>query len=111
MKKLILISISTFPLLALAQGGRASLLINYFTNIVKALIPLTIAIALLVFFWGIIKYLFTDAKEKGSKLMIWGIIAIFVMVSVWGLVRFLQGEFLTGISFDPPPASQINPLH
>jgi len=84
------------------------MLISYFGNIVKSLIPILLGVAVVVFFWGIIQYLFTDAKEKGSKLMFWGIIALFVMVSIWGLVAFLQVEFLTGLPLTPPP--NINPL-
>ncbi|PIR83701.1 hypothetical protein COU18_03440, partial [Candidatus Kaiserbacteria bacterium CG10_big_fil_rev_8_21_14_0_10_51_14] len=31
-----------------------------------------------------------EEKSKGLQTMIWGIVAIFVMVSIWGLVRILQ---------------------
>jgi hypothetical protein len=35
-------------------------------------------------------------KEKAKSKMIWGIIAIAVIVSVWGLVGILQGIFGVG---------------
>lgn len=55
------------------------------------------ALALLVFFWGLVKYIVKaddeKAKESGRNIMVWGVIALFVMFSIFGLVRFLQGSF------------------
>ncbi len=63
------------------------------TSLVKMLIPLVAGIALLVFFWGLAKFVLhadsEDAREEGRRLMFWGIIALFVMISVWGLVYFI----------------------
>ncbi len=54
------------------------------------------ALALLVFFFGLVKFLMKAGDEKavaeGKRLMIWGTIALFVMVSIWGLVRFIGSE-------------------
>ena len=60
----------------------------------KTLIPLVFSLALLVFFWGVVKYIWSsgDDKNEGKKIMIWGIVALFVMASVWGLVAFIQTE-------------------
>jgi hypothetical protein len=70
------------------------LLINQLQQIVRSLVPLLIGIAIVVFFWGIVVYIFTGDKEKGKQVMISGIIALFVMTSVWGLVNILQRTFL-----------------
>lgn len=83
------------------------MLISYASNIVDALILMVGAIAMLVFFWGLAKFIFKvggdeKAVESGRRLMIWGVIALFVMVSVWGLVRFIQGELLTGLDISSP---------
>ncbi len=108
MKKLIPISFLILPFLASAQGfQRTTFLLTDFRALVRMLLPVLIAIALAVFFWGIVQYLFTEAKEKGSKLMFWGIVALFVMVSVWGLVRFIQGELLPGIDLSAPPIQTL----
>jgi len=58
------------------------------------LIPLVFTLALLFFFWGVAKYIWSAGgeKEEGKKIMIWGVIALFVMSSVWGLVYFLRDE-------------------
>ena len=60
--------------------------------------PVAAGLALLAFFWGLAKYIFAagseDAKEKGRSIMTWGIIALFVMVSIWGIIRFLSSSIL-----------------
>ncbi|GEM_PF-331466 len=57
------------------------------------LIGLFITMAIVVFFWGLIKYLWSMDQEnahEGLKIMFWGLIAIFVMVSIWGLIKLVQ---------------------
>lgn len=59
-------------------------------RVISLTIPVLIGLAVLAFSWGIVKYLFGSDKEGGKQMMIWGIIAIFVMTSVWGLVGILR---------------------
>jgi hypothetical protein len=69
--------------------------INRFLN---GLIGIIITMAIIVFFWGLVRYLVDVGEQKHSGLimMFYGLIAIFVMVSVWGIVHLLQATF--GIS-------------
>jgi hypothetical protein len=69
---------------------------SFFTQIrtiVDLLVPLVFTLALLGFFWGLARYLFAgtdEGKVAGKQIMVWGIVALFVMASVWGLVAFIQ---------------------
>ncbi|MFH1472845.1 MAG: pilin [bacterium] len=60
-------------------------------------ITLVVGLSLLVFFWGLAKYVFksgnADNQEEGRNLMLWGVITLFVMMSVWGIVYFFQRSF------------------
>lgn len=62
-------------------------------DLVAQLIPLVIAIGLLFFIWGLVQFIIAsgdeDAKEVGKRRMVWGVFALFVMVSVWGLVQIV----------------------
>lgn len=108
-------SILTLGLLALpALAGAASLLdtlalVNTFLN---ALIGVFITLAIVVFFWGLITYLAKsggEGKSEGLQIMLWGIIAIFVMVSIWGIIRLLQSTFnVTSTQPVIPQGIQIN---
>lgn len=70
------------------------------TTILQYVVPIVISLAVIVFIWGVLKFVMSagneDARKEGRNLMIYGIIGIFVMVSVWGLVRVLQSA--TGLS-------------
>ena len=68
-------------------------------NVLNALFGVFVALAIVVFFWGLIKYLWSANPENASgglKLMFWGIIALFVMVSIWGIIALLQKAFGVG---------------
>jgi len=74
-------------------------LITLFGSWLKALFPLIVALAVVWFAWNIFKYVIASNEEdKGNakQNMVWGIIAIFVMVSIWGLVAILQITFFGG---------------
>jgi hypothetical protein len=62
------------------------------------LIPLVFSLALLLFFYGVAKYIWSEGqgKEDGKKFMIWGVVALFVMASVWGIVAFINDELGLG---------------
>lgn len=101
MKKLtILISVSLLPLVTFAQGSGGSLtnvenLAQSLQRIVNILLPALFTLAVVVFFWGVVRYIFAGEqdKEKAKKTMLWGVIAIFVMASIWGLVKFIGDTF------------------
>lgn len=95
------------PVLAFAQSGVDTsgllVLLNKFQQLVAAVIPILIGLALLAFLWGVLTYLFGKDKAGAKEFMIWGIIALFVMTSVWGLVHILRSTVL--------PNSQSNQLN
>ncbi len=68
-------------------------------DLVDILIGVAVTFALLAFFWGLAKLIFfagdETEREKGKQVMIWGIIGLFFIFAVWGLVTLLQQ--LTGL--------------
>lgn len=74
-------------------------LIDFFTcTLMQAVVPLLMALALAAFTYGIIKYFLNpdneEKRKEGKGYMFWGLISIFVMVSLWGLVGILSKTFL-----------------
>lgn len=65
--------------------------------ITKSIIPLLFTIGLAAFIFGVVQYMLnpnnSEKRDEGKKYMIWGIIGLFVMVSVWGLVGILSNTF------------------
>jgi hypothetical protein len=88
--------------------------LNYFSTCIinNSIIPLIFAVAVVMLIWGMVKFFIINSDEEakraqGKQYMIWGIIALAVMLSVWGLVGILQSTFnlKTGSSVLP----QIQP--
>ena len=114
MKKIIIGALLMAPAFAFAQNFAAvNTLAAGFGKIVNTLIPIMMALAVLAFFWGLVKYIASAsdeaAKEGGKTLMIWGMIALFVMVALWGILGWVQGQLgLTGtVSSSKPPAFMV----
>ena len=103
------------PFIASAANASAASGLNgtlaLFNNLFNNMIALFITLAIVVFFWGLIKYLWDMGEDKaqGLQIMMYGVIAIFVMVSIWGIIRLLQNTFKV-TSTDPiiPKGIQIN---
>ena len=100
MKKIIISSVlisGLSPFIAFATNNTfRDLVAMIMNNVLGPLVPLLISLTILVFIWGIIKFIKNaDSKEReeGKRYMFWGIIGIFVMVSLWGLVNILQNSF------------------
>lgn len=91
------IALLLLPTMVSASGIKD--LINALSGLIDTLIAILVALALAVFIWGLVKFIWRlggDEEEvkEGKKLMVWGIVALFVMLSVWGIVIFMQEALL-----------------
>lgn len=107
-----ILAAALFPVMASAEvlGNTNQFARSILSLVTGYLIPLVFALALLYFLWGVAKYIRSvspGSKEEGKTIMIWGVVALFVMSSVWGLVRFLQEELIPGRSNTSVPVPNI----
>ena len=93
MKKTALIStlLMLFPSIAFAQSlSNVQILVNAIGVIARTLVPILMVIAMLAFFWGLIRYIWGSqgeaSKVDGKKIMIAGLVSLFIMACVWGIV-------------------------
>ena len=102
MKKIVYSLLAFSPLMALAQvttGGvgtidnTATSLAGTFNKVVNILIPAFFGLAVIYFFYGVAKYILAagdpDEASKGKSIMIYGVIALAVMATLYGLINFL----------------------
>lgn len=108
-----------FPFVSFAEvttaGVCASSNMNSLTGIINwasctlmsTIIPFLFSIATAAFIWGIIQFYLNpeneEKRKKGKSFIIGGLIALFVMTSMWGIIRIFSGTFHTGTvipSFD-----------
>lgn len=71
-------------------------LVTNLRTFLNSLLPLLIAVAVIYFFWGLVMFIRAagsdpKAAESGKSIMIWGIIALFVMLGIWGIIGWLLG--------------------
>ena len=80
-----------------AEPQNLTEIIGLFTSIGLSIIPFLGAVAFLVFVWGVARFIRSAGNEKEIKdsknLLIWGVIGLFVLVTIWGIISFLQTEF------------------
>lgn len=68
-------------------------MINVNKFIINPLIISGFAIALLLFMWGVVRYLFGKSQGKsdpaGGQHMLWGVIGMFIMAAALGIVQVI----------------------
>ena len=69
---------------------------NGFAGVVSSILkifdtamPVLVALALVLFMVGVVKYIYSEGEHKNRDLIMWSLIALFVMVSIWGIFRIL----------------------
>lgn len=80
--------------------------VSIIIGIINSLVPVVFGLALLAFFWGVSLLLFnaSDAgkRDEGKRIIVWGIVALFIMVSIWGFVNLLTSTFFPSGGTTPP---------
>ncbi len=95
------------PVVAFAQNSigvvpasnNAFTILGVISNIFGILIPILVTLAVIYVIWNVIKYTTAaddDSQATARKGIISGIIALFVIVSIWGLVAVLNSTFGIG---------------
>lgn len=68
-------------------------------KIIEPVIAFLVALAALIFIWGVIQFVInTDdpkGREQGKQHIIWGIIGLFIMVSAIGIVNLILDTWST----------------
>ncbi len=86
-------SLLFFPWLASAQ----TTVFTFITDMIGLLLlamPALLGAAIAVFFWGVTKFIWHADDEKavqeGKMYLVWGMVGIFVIIALWGIIGFIQ---------------------
>lgn len=94
---LIAIPLPLFAFSLTAAGTSFKDVVDYTISILNPLFGVLGAIAFLVFFYGLLKFVIRADNEvelaKGKQYMMWGIIALFVLISFTAILNLLAVEF------------------
>lgn len=69
--------------------------VNYVLDIFDRLIPVLVALAIVYFFIGIIRYIRNQGEHSNRTEILWSLVALFVLFSVWGILNLLANTFLS----------------
>lgn len=92
----------SFINIAYAASGQAvcGLISKISQVIINPIIGIIFALAVILFFYGVAKFLFysenDDKRKEGRSHMIWGVIGMFIMVSVFGIIRLIMNTLGVG---------------
>jgi hypothetical protein len=105
MKKFIIVVSSFLPSLALAQAFQTTLdttdgtiggIMATVFQIINFLVPIFIAAGVAFFIYAVIRYMAAKDEEQKATYkgtMVYAIIGLFVITSIWGLVAVLNNTF------------------
>lgn len=100
------------PLVALAAPRTFKELAEYLVSLMNRGIGVLVVAGLVVYLFGVSSNIihFGDGEkgaEKRRNFFVWGIVILFVMVSVWGILALLKATFLsTGVDFSSQGSAQ-----
>ncbi len=97
----IAIGVGVMPLVSLAATidttSFRALVFSIITFMSKTIMPLLIALAVFLFVFGVIRLIVSgiDSKKRAEsiKYMIWGLVSLTVLFSLWGIVAILRNTF------------------
>jgi hypothetical protein len=82
------------PIISFAALDGLESLLKSMANLINLTFPVLIGLSTIFFFWGVAQFILHEAgndktREDGKKKMLWGIIALFVMVSIFGILNWI----------------------
>ena len=90
----------------------SNLIERFVTYIINPAILLVFAAGFLMFMWGLVVFMANveneSKRKEGKSHMLWGIVGMFIMVSVYGIVALLDNTFQLGALQGTVDINRIN---
>jgi hypothetical protein len=86
--------------------GEWTTFLDALQDILGIIVVVIVALAVIFFLWGLMLFILSAGDEekraKGKSVMVWGIIALVIMVAIWGIVNLLASVFGQSDPLTPP---------
>lgn len=88
------------PGLAYAAPQNFKELAEMIVGFMNGAVGVLIVLGLVLYFWGMTKNIlkFEEDPAKRKSFFVWGLVVLFVMVSIWGIVLLIQNTLFGGSS-------------
>lgn len=84
------------------KSSTFSSVIDELISIIGLAIPLFFALSFLVFFWGLSRFILNPGNateiQKGKSYMIWGVLALFILISIRAIIGLVATDLEIGDS-------------
>lgn len=96
------------------MGAGEELLDKMITLIIDPALRVVFTLGLFLFLWGVVEFLYKLSKgevsSEGKNHMIWGLVGMLIMVSVYGIIALIVNTFdLRGASTDVGRMNNVRP--
>lgn|SRR3989338_4903009 len=95
--------------------GAEQLLKNFVSYIINPAILVIFAAGFFLFVWGLVQFIMNLDKggehEEGKKHMLWGIVGMFIMASVYGIIALLDNTFDLDAFSGTPDMSRLQDIN
>ena len=89
--------------MGITTGSTFSSIVQTLIGLMNMLVGVLAALAIVIFFWGLVRFIYrsddTGALKEGRSSIIWSLIALFVLFSIWGILQILSITFFGGTAF------------
>ncbi len=103
----LILSVFLFPIFAFADfslgidtPSKFGDFIIYLKDITNLLIPILFALAFIVFFWGVSKFILNSNKpeeiKNGRNYMMWGILVLFILLTFRTIIGLVSNDLGIG---------------
>lgn len=90
------------------MGGK--ILNNFVDLVINPAILVIFAAGFFMFAWGLVEFIMNLGKdannEEGKQHMLWGVVGMFIMASVYGIIALLDNTFSLGAFSSTPDLSR-----
>lgn len=91
--KILILSAIIFPAISFAALDGVKGILTSAKDFMNPLISVMFGLALIYFFWGLGQFILKAGDEKlreqGKKKILWGIVALFVFISIFGIINWI----------------------
>ena len=85
-----------------SSGATFASIVQNIVSLINLTVGVLLALAVVVFFIGLVRYIRESGDAKGhaeaQERIMWSLIAIFVLVSIWGILAVMNVAFFGGSS-------------
>ena len=80
-----------------AEDDNLANLIAQINAVINTIVPFLVGLAVLIIIWGVFNYISGAGDEErqgqAKQCIVWGVVGVFIMLSVWALVNVLVNSF------------------